>query len=104
MPGHSREAFRRPPKMPGSQGVSYFAGATFAKVGHRCVRQTVELAALRVTFDFLIKARRVELLEPGAEALQFAPGQVGNGFFEVVDGHKIILSQLPVSVSAARHA
>jgi hypothetical protein len=42
----------------------------------------VELAGLGVALDLLVKARRIEPLEPGAEARKVVGWQLGDGLFQ----------------------
>src|SRR6185312_1673061 len=102
------EVFGRGPKTSGSRNASYFAGVAFAEIGHGCICYAIELTALRVALDFLIETHSIELLEPGAEALQFTPGELGDGFFNIFDGHErhpsiILVLIVSTSRAGARH-
>ena len=61
--------------------------APAAQFVDRCVSKPVEVAALGVTLDLLIEARRIKLLEPGAKAREIVGGQLGDSPFNVFDGY-----------------
>jgi vacuolar-type H+-ATPase catalytic subunit A/Vma1 len=62
-------------------------GAALAKISEGLFGEPVELTGLDVTFDLLIEARGIERLEPVAEFRELIGRQLGDGLFEVFDGH-----------------
>ena len=63
-------------------------GAAFAEVVDGLVGEMIELARLGVALDLLVEARGVERIEPVAELRELIGGQLGDGVFEVFDGHE----------------
>jgi hypothetical protein len=49
--------------------------------------QPVELAGLDVVLDLLVEARAIERRKPVAELGELIRRQLGDGLFEVLDGH-----------------
>ncbi len=79
--------------MPGTRpGMtkSVRAAAAFTKIGKRLVGEAIEFAGLSVALDLLIEARGVECLEPVAKSGELVGRELGDGFFEVFDGHSSI--------------
>jgi len=60
----------------------------FAEVDEGLPSKTIEPAGLGVAFDLLIETRGVERVEPFAESCELIGRQLGDGFFEVFDGHR----------------
>ena len=68
------------PKTTGWRNASQLAGTTAAKICKRLFGELVEPARLGILADFLIEARRLEFLEPGAESGELIGGQLGAAF------------------------
>jgi len=68
---------------------SMLAGATLAEIGEGLFGEAVELAGLGVALDLVIEAPGIERLEPVAEFREFVRRQLGDGLFEVFDGHGV---------------
>lgn len=64
------------------------AGAAPRVFGESLFGQAIEPAGLGVALDLLIEARGIERLEPVGEICELVGRQVGDGLFEVFDGHK----------------
>lgn len=69
------------------RSVRYGGGATLGVIGKGLLGQAVEPAGLGVALDLVIEARGIERLEPVAEFREFVRRQLGDGLFEVFDGH-----------------
>ena len=66
---------------------SVLAGAALAEIGERLLGETVELTDLGVALDLLIEACGIECVKPIAESRELVGRELGDGFFEVFDGH-----------------
>lgn len=68
--------------------------ARTALVGECLFGETVEFARRGVAFDLAIEARGIERLEPVAEFRELVGRQLGDGLFEVCEGHGGYISRL----------
>ena len=69
------------------------AGAALSEIGQRLFGEAIELASLGVTLDLAVEARGIERLKPVAEFRELIGRQLGDGLFEVFDGHQSHISR-----------
>ena len=61
-------------------------------VGECVFGKRIELAGLRVAFDFRIEALGVKFIEPVSQAVKLTLAQSGNCLFDIFDRHSVIIT------------